>query len=124
MNSRVLNNIISEEISRCAIRKQVRAIVSEEVNRYINSLLREDEEKSEKKKGSKVTDSMKAEVSAWLAGKSGDVLLYSQLAYMLFPSSTDEEKAAARSLFSKKVKGTRPWNDEETLKLYQAKNSI
>ena len=124
MNNRQLNNIISEEINRYTLRQQVRAIVSEEVNRYIAGFLNEEETKKAKKK-SKVTDSMRAEVTAWL--QSADFVLDSQVAYELFGGGEGtEEGDAARSLFAKKKhnKNGHSFNDDETLKLYQIKNSI
>ena len=137
MNNRQLNNIISEEINRYTLRQQVRAIVSEEVNRYIDNLVNEtsrsietDKSKNRKtrkggKKKSKVTDSMRAEVTAWL--QSADFVLDSQVAYELFGGGEGtEEGDAARSLFAKKKhnKDGHAFNDDETLKLYQIKNSI
>lgn len=124
MNNRQLNNIIAEEINRYTLRQQVRAIVSEEVNRYIAGFLNEEEAKKTEKK-SKVTDSMRAEVTAWL--QSADFVLDSQVAYELFGGSEGtEEGDAARSLFAKKKNSVdgHSFNDDEVLKLYQIKNSI
>ncbi len=135
MNNRQLNSIISEEINRFTLRQQVRGIVSEEVNRYIGNLVNEtsrsiETDKSNKrntrkdsKKKSNVTDSMRAEVNAWL--NSADFVLDSQVAYALWGGADDDDKgAASRSLFAKKKSGKRPWTDQEVLKLYQIKNSM
>ena len=123
MNNRQLNSIISEEINRYALRQQVRKIVSEEVRRYIKNYVNEDKEKKEKSKGSKVTDSMRAEVNAWL--NSADFVLDSQVSYALWGGADDDDAgAASRSKFAKKKSGKRPWTDQEVLKLYQIKNSM
>ena len=124
MNNRQLNNIIAEEINRYTLRQQVRDIVSEEVNRYIAGFLNEEDAEHMEKK-SKVTDSMRAEVTAWL--RKSDYVLDSKLAYELFGGSEGtEEGDAARSLFAKKKnnKDGHSFNDDEVLKLYQIKNSM
>lgn len=107
-----LNKIISNNIEETVLRKQVRSIVAEEVARYVKTRLNED-----------TMADMRASVKAWLDGKQGDMVLFSQLAYYLWP---DMDKDTARSLFSKKVAGKegREFTDEEVTKLYQKKNSM
>lgn len=113
-----LDNLISESIHKYTLRKQVRAIVSEEVKRYINFRINEKENK--KGKG-KVSPKMRETIKSWLTGKTGDNLLYSQLSYTLWPDMSED---AARSYFSKKANGDREWTEDEILKLYQIMNKM
>ena len=110
-----LDNIITESIKECTLRKQVRQIVSEEVKKYVQQRI------NEKKGEGKVSVKMRATIKSWLTGKTGDNLLYSQLSYKLWP---DMDKDTARSYFSKKASGKREWTDEEILKLYQEMNKM
>ena len=112
-----LDNIITESIKECTIRKQVRQIVSEEVKKYVQYRLNEKKKESQ----SKVTPKMRATIKSWLTGKTGDKLLYSQLSYMLWPDMGED---TARSYFSKKVSGDREWTEEELMKLWQFKNKM
>ncbi len=113
-----LDKLISESIHKYTLRKQVRAIVSEEVKRYINSRINE---KENKKGNGKVSAKMRETIKSWLTGKTGDNLLYSQLSYTLWPDMSED---AARSYFSKKANGEREWTEDEILKLYQIMNKM
>lgn len=110
-----LDDIITESIKECTLRKQVRQIVSEEVAKYVQQKI------NEKKGEGKVSTKMKNTIKSWLTGKTGDNLLYSQLSYKLWP---DMDEDAARSYFSKKASGKREWTDDEILKLYQEMNKM
>jgi hypothetical protein len=111
-----LNDIISESIEYTVLRNQVRQIVSEELNRYVNQSINEDGNNFKSKKNSH--DSARNRVKSNLRGRRGEKYLYSTLSYRLWP---DLNKDTARGKFSGKLEGRdgRDFTDDEILKIDQ-----
>ena len=113
-----LNDIISESIEYTVIRNQVRQIVSEELNRYINRSINEDDSNIPNQGRKKSHDSARNRVKSSLLGRKGEKYLYSTLSYRLWP---DLNKDTARGKFSGKLEGRdgRDFTDDEILKIDQ-----
>lgn len=113
----MVNECLAEVIAEKRLEKKMRQIVNEEIKSYLTGKAINEE----------VDDSKRMDMkrNAVMTSLKQDILNHAPLAYELYPSADESEKATARSLFSKKATGTpdadgqvRHFSDEEINKIY------
>ena len=111
-----IKSLIRESLEERSLRKHVRSIVSEEVNKLVRRRLVNEDERGD------ANIKRKAVMNMLKNGKYD----HAYLAYQLWHPKDDNEKDTYRSLFSKKATGkpdndgaVRSFTDEEITKLYE-----
>lgn len=99
-------------IGENSIRNAVKAIVKEQVENYINGLVKEDKE-AENKKKKEISATKRKQVLKLLNQDKVDM---AAIARKLYPDMGEDTR---RSLISKKSRGERPLNDYEATVIYQ-----
>lgn len=124
-NNDKLKRLIDKQVRRAIFEHKLNRLVENTVNQYLSEAANDVKNPFSEPNKTAANDRTDMKRNSVMAALQNDIIDNAPLAYKLYPSETDSEKATARSLFSKKATGkpdadgqVRHFDDEEINKLF------